>query len=70
MRRVLVTGVAGDQCVLLTAIEARMQDYDVVVPADGIGSQTARRNAATLQYLRTAHKVATPQSRNVRLAAR
>ena len=70
VRRVLVTGVAGDQCVLLTAIEARMQDYDVVVPADCVGSQTARRNAAALAYMRTAHKVATPQSRGVRVARR
>ena len=70
VRRVLVTGVAGDQCVTLTAIEARMQDYDVVVPADCVGSQTARRNAAALRYLREAHKVATPQSRGMRLGAR
>ena len=40
VRRLLVCGVAGDQCVLLTAIEARMQDYDVTVPADCVGSQT------------------------------
>jgi nicotinamidase-related amidase len=70
VRRVLVTGVAGDQCVTLTAIEARMQDYDVAVPADCVGSQTARRNAAALRYLREAHKVATPQGRAVRLVAK
>jgi len=70
VRRVLVTGVAGDQCVTLTAIEARMQDYDVAVPADCVGSQTARRNASALRFLREAHKVATPQSRAVRLAAK
>jgi nicotinamidase-related amidase len=70
VRRVLVTGVAGDQCVLLTAVEARMQDYDVVVPADCVGSQTAPRNTAALHHLVKAHKVATPQSRGVRVAAR
>ena len=67
VRRLLVAGVAGDQCVLLTAIEARMQDYEVVVPADCVGSQDARRNAAALRYLKTAHKVATPQSRSLRI---
>ena len=67
VRRLLVSGVAGDQCVLLTAIEARMQDYDVVVPADCVGSQNARRNAAALRYLKTAHKVSTPQSRSLRI---
>jgi nicotinamidase-related amidase len=69
VRRVLVSGVAGDQCVLLTAIEARMQDYDVVVPADCVGSQTAGRNAAALRYMKTAHKVSTTPSRNLRLLA-
>ena len=70
VRRLLVSGVAGDQCVLLTAIEARMQDYDVIVPADCVGSQNARRNAAALRYLKTAHKVSTPQSRSLRIVGR
>jgi len=69
VHRVLVTGVAGDQCVLLTAIEARMQDYDVAVPADCVGSQTARRNAAALRYLKTAHRVSTGPSPGLRLKA-
>jgi nicotinamidase-related amidase len=68
VRRLLLSGVAGDQCVLLTASEARMQDCDVAVPADCVGSQTARRNAAALRYLKKAHRVATPQSRGLRLA--
>ena len=52
---------------LLTAIEARIQDYDVIVPADCVGSQTVGRNAIALRHLETAHKVATPQSRGLRL---
>src|SRR5215207_2352680 len=68
VKRVVVTGVATDQCVLLTAVEARMQDYDVIVPADCVGSQTAGRNATALRHLLKAHKVATPQSRGLRLA--
>ena len=62
-----ISGVAGDQCVLLTAIEARIQDYDVIVPADCVGSQTVGRNAIALRHLEKAHKVATPQSRGLRL---
>jgi len=68
VRRLLVCGVAGDQCVLLTAIEARIQDYDVTVPADCVGSQTVKRNATALRHLKNAHKVATPQSRGLRLS--
>jgi len=67
VRRLFISGVAGDQCVLLTAIEARIQDYDVIVPADCVGSQTVGRNATALRHLMRAHKVATPQSRGLRL---
>ena len=67
VRRLVVTGVAGDQCVLLTAIEARMQDYDVTVPADCVASLTAERNAAALRYLKTAHKVRVGASSGLRL---
>ena len=70
VKRLLVTGVAGDQCVLLTAIEARMQDYDVVVPADCVGSQTAARNASALRHLEAAHKVKVAASRGLRLVAK
>ena len=69
VRRVLVTGVAGDQCVLITAVEARMRDYDVVVPGDCIGSQTARRNGGALRYLREAHMIAVGLSRSFRFDA-
>ena len=65
-----ISGVAGDQCVLLTAIEARIQDDDVIVPADCVGSQTVGRNATALRHLKSAHKVATPQSRGLRLRLR
>jgi len=34
VRRVVITGVATDQCIFLTAVEARMQDYAVAVPED------------------------------------
>jgi nicotinamidase-related amidase len=70
VRRLIVSGVAGDQCVLLAAIEARMQDYDVVVPADCVGSQTASRNASALRHLESAHKVKVAASRGLRLVAK
>jgi nicotinamidase-related amidase len=69
VHRLVVSGVAGDQCVLLTAIEARIRDYDVIVPPDCVGSQTVRRNTAALRCLKQAHKVATPQSRGLRIVA-
>ena len=67
VRRLIVSGVAADQCVLLAAIEARMQDYDVVVPADCVGAQTAARNASALRHLESAHKVKIAAGRGLRL---
>ena len=50
VRRLLLSGVAGDQCVLLTAIEARMQDYDVAVPGGlrRLADRAAQRGRAAL----------------------
>jgi len=70
VRRLIVSGVAADQCVLLAAIEARMQDYDVVVPTDCVGAQTAARNASALRHLESAHKVRVTASRGLRLVAK
>jgi len=70
VRRLIVSGVAADQCVLLAAIEARMQDYDVVVPADCVGAQTAARHASALRHLESAHKVRVAASRGLRLVAK
>ena len=43
----ILTGVAGNFCVLFTAHDAYMRDYELAVPADCTASETvaARRNA-------------------------
>ena len=47
-----------------------MQDYEVVVPSDCVGSQTAARNASALRHLDAAHEVAIAASRGVRLVGK
>ena len=39
VRRIVIAGVATDQCIFLTAVEARMQDYAVAVPEDCVAAQ-------------------------------
>ena len=56
-RRVIVTGIAGDGCVLATAADAHMRDYTVHVPADGCASLTRARNARALQLLKDSMQV-------------
>lgn len=66
-KRLIVTGVTGDQCVLSTAADARMRDLDVVVPADGIASLTPERNHRALAHLREVLDIKTPPTRSLRL---
>lgn len=38
-RRLILTGIAADICVLFTAADAHMRSYDLWVPADGVASE-------------------------------
>ncbi|MGH8797830.1 MAG: cysteine hydrolase family protein [Caldimonas sp.] len=61
--KLLVTGISADQCILLTASEARMHDYEVVVPRDCTATQTAARKARALAQLDIMEIRTTPSSR-------
>ena len=50
-RRLIVTGVASDQCVVFTAADARMLDYRVHAPRDCIASQTDERSRRAVDQL-------------------
>jgi len=60
VRRLLVTGVASDQCILVTASEARMRNFEVIVPSDCVASQSPERNDIVLRQFRETHKLKTP----------
>jgi len=70
VNRLLITGVASDQCIVMSAAEARMRDYDVVVPRDCIADQTPARTARALRHLADAHGIETTPSARVRLPGR
>lgn len=59
VRRVVVTGIAGDGCVLATALDAHMRDFEVAVPSDCCASMTRERNARALALLRASVHVDT-----------
>jgi nicotinamidase-related amidase len=50
VRRLFVAGVASDQCVVATAMDARMRDYEVVVVSDSVASQSRARNRRALEH--------------------
>jgi nicotinamidase-related amidase len=73
VRTVILTGVAGNICVLFTANDAYMRDLGLYVPADCIASNTARENDYALGQMHTVMKaVITPSPRLAlsRLASR
>ena len=61
-RTLVVGGVAANICVLFTANDAYMRDYRVVVPADGVASNTADATSVALDQMRRVLKCRTPDA--------
>jgi nicotinamidase-related amidase len=47
----ILTGIAGDNCVLFTANDAYMRDFNLYVPADCVASISAEENLRALAYM-------------------
>ncbi|MET3493345.1 cysteine hydrolase family protein [Variovorax boronicumulans] len=69
-RRLILTGVASDQCVLATAMEAVMRDYAVVIPRDCVASQSVARNDTVLRQIEQFQKLPTTPGSRIRLVPR
>lgn len=67
--RLIITGVASDQCVVTSAVDARMRDYEVVVPGDCVASQTAARNRRALEHFEEVLDIRTTVSARMKLPA-
>ena len=52
-RTLILTGLTGDICVLFTAHDAYMRDFDLVIPADCVASNDPSENEYTLRKMRT-----------------
>lgn len=51
VRRLILTGFAGNNCVLFTANDAYMRDYDLIIPADCTASINPEENKYALQQM-------------------
>src|SRR5437660_2748136 len=51
-KRLIITGIAGNYCVLFTANDAYMRDYDLIIPSDCTISNTARENREALALMK------------------
>jgi nicotinamidase-related amidase len=61
----VLTGVAGNFCVLFTAHDAYMRDYHLVVPSDCIASQTREQDDYALAHMARVTKADTPLSSDI-----
>ncbi|PAP76441.1 cysteine hydrolase family protein [Rubrivirga marina] len=59
-RRLVLAGFATDICVLATAMEASMRDFDLVVPQDAGAAETAAAHEAALVHARRVLHAETP----------
>jgi nicotinamidase-related amidase len=66
-KRLILTGIAGNFCVLFTANDAYMRDYDLIIPSDCTVSNTAAENRDALALMRKFLKADTRPSTKLRL---
>jgi nicotinamidase-related amidase len=66
-KKLILTGIAGNFCVLFTANDAYMRDYDLIIPSDCTVSNTAEENRQALGLMRKFLKADTRPSSKVRL---
>lgn len=61
-KTLILTGLAGNICVLFTANDAYMRDFNLIVPGDCVASNTAEENAHALKQMHQVLKADTTES--------
>lgn len=52
VRRLIITGIATNICVLFTANDAYMRDFELVIPTDCVAANAAEENRHALEQMR------------------
>ena len=68
-KNLILTGIAGNNCVFFTANDAYMRDYKVFVPSDCVVSNTEEENAYALKQMETVLKADTSVASSLDLKA-
>jgi nicotinamidase-related amidase len=69
VRTLVLTGIAGNMCVMFTAHDAHMRDYRILVPRDCIASQDEGDDRAALEQMEKSCKADTGPSPGIDFAA-
>jgi nicotinamidase-related amidase len=51
VRRLILTGFAADACVLMSAVDAYLRDFEIYVPRDCVASPLRAQSSAALSYM-------------------
>ena len=68
VRTVIITGIAGNSCVLFTAHDAFLRNFHVVLPSDCIVSETKQENSSALRQMKKVLKAVTKGSKHIRFS--
>jgi nicotinamidase-related amidase len=66
-KRLIITGIAANICVLFTANDAYMRDFELLIPSDCVCSNTERDNHYALEQMRTILKADIRASTEIKL---
>lgn len=69
VQALILTGIAGNSCILFTANDAFMRDYHLFIPSDCVASKTEAANEHALELMREALKADTRPSDELDLEA-
>lgn len=69
VKSVILTGIAGNNCVLFTANDAYMRDFTLFVPGDCVASNTVEENRNALEQMAKVLKADTRESSTLDLEA-
>ena len=68
VRNLILTGIAGDNCVLFTATDAYIRDFNLWVPADCVASESKKNNTLALQQMQQLLKADTSVSSKIKFS--
>jgi nicotinamidase-related amidase len=68
-KKLILTGVNGDTCVLATAMDAFLRDFQLHVPRDCVASVSPAHNRAALAYMKRVLRAETQNSGEIDLRA-
>lgn len=65
----VIAGFATNYCILFTANDAFMRDFEVIVPPDCVAAESGQENAAALEQIETVAKARLTPSEEIDFAA-